>query len=119
MDVVDLPHPDSPTRPTLSPGAIVKLMPLTARNGVDAFPLRPKSLASTPVVALREYSLMRFSTVSSAGVFFPLPLAGEGTRPSGGEGEETPGRGEEPSPSGSRSRSPAPRRGVAFISLRV
>src|SRR6266436_2957031 len=29
MDVVDLPHPDSPTRPTLSPRAIVKLMPPT------------------------------------------------------------------------------------------
>ena len=29
---VDLPQPDSPTRPTLSPRSTVKLMPSTARN---------------------------------------------------------------------------------------
>ena len=32
IEVVDLPQPDSPTRPTLSPRLIVKLMPSTARN---------------------------------------------------------------------------------------
>ena len=32
IDVVDLPQPDSPTRPTLSPWPTVKLMPSTARN---------------------------------------------------------------------------------------
>ena len=32
IEVVDLPQPDSPTRPTLSPRAIEKLMPSTAGN---------------------------------------------------------------------------------------
>ncbi len=32
VEVVDLPQPDSPTRPTLSPRSTVKLMPSTARN---------------------------------------------------------------------------------------
>ena len=32
VEVVDLPQPDSPTKPTLSPRATVKLMPSTARN---------------------------------------------------------------------------------------
>ena len=36
IDVVDLPQPDSPTRPTLSPRAISKLMPSTARNMLDS-----------------------------------------------------------------------------------
>ena len=32
VEVVDLPQPDSPTRPTLSPRLMVKLMPSTARK---------------------------------------------------------------------------------------
>src|ERR1700730_2752622 len=32
VDVVDFPQPDSPTRPTLSPRPIEKLMPSTARK---------------------------------------------------------------------------------------
>ncbi len=32
VDVVDLPQPDSPTRPTLSPRLTSKLTPSTARN---------------------------------------------------------------------------------------
>ena len=42
VEVVDLPQPDSPTRPTLSPRLTVKLMPSTARNtsGSGAGPWR-------------------------------------------------------------------------------
>ena len=49
VEVVDLPQPDSPTRPTLSPRCTVKLMPSTARNiggsAVGVAPLRLNSPA--------------------------------------------------------------------------
>ena len=52
VEVVDLPQPDSPTRPTLSPRCTVKLMPSTARkiaaSAPAAAPLRLKSLAKPP-----------------------------------------------------------------------
>src|SRR3569623_2083888 len=48
--VVDLPQPDSPTRPSVSPGAMSKLMPSTARTMVrsraNMLPLTSKYLAS-------------------------------------------------------------------------
>jgi len=48
----------------LSPRPIVKLMPPTARNGCS-FAVRPKSLVSEPVAALRGYSLTRFSRAAA------------------------------------------------------
>ena len=58
VEVVDLPQPDSPTRPTLSPRLTAKLMPSTARNG---FWLRrrlaPESFASVPPHALARIFL--------------------------------------------------------------
>src|SRR3569623_776617 len=48
--VVELPQPDSPTRPSVSPGAMSKLMPSTARTMVrsraNMLPLTSKYLAS-------------------------------------------------------------------------
>ena len=67
IEVVDLPQPDSPTRPTLSPRAIVKLMPSTARNtSVSGAGLRAEHASRSDVVTpLRGYSFTSFSTTSS------------------------------------------------------
>ena len=50
VEVVDLPQPDSPTRPTLSPRAIWKLMPSTARKKMSGSGAGPRrmSLATMP-----------------------------------------------------------------------
>ena len=66
VEVVDLPQPDSPTSPTLSPRSIVKLMPSTARNtsGSGVGPPR-NSFDSDLVMPWRGYSLTSFSTTSS------------------------------------------------------
>ena len=66
VEVVDLPQPDSPTSPTLSPRSTVKLMPSTARkvSGSGAG-LRWKILPNVPSPLLRGYSLTSFSTISS------------------------------------------------------
>ena len=88
IEVVDLPQPDSPTSPTLSPRPTVKLMPSTARkfSGSTAG-LGPNSFVSVPRASLRGYSLTSFSTTSrglaacrcrygrSAWRFLPLPQA--------------------------------------------
>ncbi len=66
IDVVDLPQPDSPTRPTLSPWPTVKLMPSTARNlSGSVGGLRENSFAREAVAPWRAYSLTRLSTTSS------------------------------------------------------
>ena len=41
LPMVDLPEPDSPTRPTVSPGAMLKLTPSTAAGAAAAFRPRP------------------------------------------------------------------------------
>src|SRR5258707_319515 len=76
IEVVDLPQPDSPTRPTLSPCPTVKLMPSTARNcSVSTGGLRPNSFVSTAVAPWRGYSLTSLST-SRRGFAEPSPLVG-------------------------------------------
>ena len=66
IEVVDLPQPDSPTRPTLSPWPTVKLMPSTARNiSCSTGGLRPNNLPSEAVAPWRGYSFTSFSTRSS------------------------------------------------------
>ena len=73
VDVVDLPQPNLPTRPTLSPRPTVKLMPSTARklSGFTAgFGLN--SFLSEPPASLRGYSLTSFSMMSSGLVAPPL-----------------------------------------------
>ena len=66
IEVVDLPQPDSPTRPTLSPWPTEKLMPSTARNSSGSTGgLRENSFASVAVAPWRGYSLTSFSTRSS------------------------------------------------------
>ena len=75
VEVVDLPQPDSPTSPTLSPRCTVKLMPSTARKVVGlgrAAPLRRNSLLKLPARSLRGYSLTSFSTTSSGARLSPL-----------------------------------------------
>src|SRR6202022_2734172 len=63
IDVVDLPQPDSPTRPTLSPRPTLKLMPSTARNcSVSTGGLRPNNFVRVAVAPWRGYSLTSFST---------------------------------------------------------
>ena len=73
VEVVDLPQPDSPTSPTLSPRPTLKLMPSTARkiSGSGAGPRR-NSLASLPPVLWRGNSLISFSTTSNG--FPALPF---------------------------------------------
>src|SRR3981189_3320124 len=63
IDVVDLPQPDSPTRPTLSPWPTEKLMPSTARNcSSSTGGLRENSFANVAVAPWRGYSFTSFST---------------------------------------------------------
>ena len=65
IEVVDLPQPDSPTRPTLSPWPTLKLMPSTARNfSSSTGGLRENSFDSVAVAPWRGYSLTSFSTSS-------------------------------------------------------
>src|ERR1700704_978670 len=62
IEVVDLPQPDSPTRPTLSPRPTLKLMPSTARKfSSSTGGLRPNNLPSVAVAPWRGYSLTSFS----------------------------------------------------------
>ena len=111
IDVVDLPQPDSPTRPTLSPWPTVKLMPSTARNSsASTGGLRENSFPSTAVAPWRGYSLTSFSTRSSG--FAASSTAGVGAA-AGVAGAAAP------SSSGSRSRKETPSRGVARISFLV
>ena len=114
VEVVDLPQPDSPTSPTLSPRSIEKLMPSTARNtsGSGVGPPR-NSFDSDLVMPWRGYSLTSFSTTSS-GSGLPLPLRRGRSRGCGTSAGATL-----PASSGSKSRSVTPGRGVARISLRV
>src|SRR6267154_201696 len=59
IEVVDLPQPDSPTRPTLSPWPTVKLMPSTARNcSASTGGLRPNNLPSVAVAPWRAHQLL-------------------------------------------------------------
>ena len=109
VEVVDLPQPDSPTKPTLSPRATVKLMPSTARNvSGSGAGRRVKIFPTAPPSRLRGYSLTSFSTTSSGAVPMPLP-----------EGETDVAPSTPDSSSGNRSRSDLPGLGVARISLRV
>ncbi len=82
VEVVDLPQPDSPTSPTLSPRSTWKLMPSTARNtsGSGEGPRR-KSFASVLVTPWRGYSFTSFSTTRSGSLaFFSLsPFTGRGS----------------------------------------
>ncbi len=72
IEVVDLPQPDSPTRPTLSPWPTLKLMPSTARNcSGSTGGLRENSFASVAVAPWRGYSFTSFSTRRSG---FAAPL---------------------------------------------
>ena len=61
-EVVDLPQPDSPTRPSVSPRPTVKLIPSTARNGAAAAALPLRSTLSSTPPPWRGYSLTRSST---------------------------------------------------------
>ena len=81
VDVVDLPQPDSPTRPTLSPRATVKLMPSTARkvSGSGAG-FGAKISASPSPSRLRGYSLTSFSTNSSGAPPLACERAAESVR---------------------------------------
>src|ERR1700716_1614685 len=78
VEVVDLPQPDSPTRPTLSPRFTAKLMPSTARNtSGSGAGLRWKMFLKLPVMPLRAYSLTSFSTTSSGAAALPLVRAAD------------------------------------------
>ena len=111
IDVVDLPQPDSPTRPTLSPWPTVKLMPSTARkSSASTGGLRENSLPSTAVAPWRGYSFTSFSTSSSG---FSLSSSGR-MRRRGHAGQRRSA-----SSSGNRSRKETPIRGVARISFLV
>ena len=105
VEVVDLPQPDSPTRPTLSPRFTTKLIPSTARNvrGSGAG-FRCNTLPNPG--PLRGYSFTSLSTMRRGAPALPLlglSLAAVAAGLSFGR----------------RSRSEAPGRGVARMSLRV
>ncbi len=65
VEVVDLPQPDSPTSPTLSPRLTWKLMPSTALNISGSGAGLRLNILTKPVAPLRGYSLTSFSTTSS------------------------------------------------------
>ena len=127
VEVVDLPQPDSPTSPTLSPRCTVKLMPSTARKVAGcsgagaAAPLRRNILAKPPLKSFRAYSLTSFSTTSSGARLSPLGCAAPLSLAAGGGAGAAAAGGSAPvvSPSGSRSRKETPGRGVARISFLV
>src|SRR6266581_3959850 len=78
IEVVDLPQPDSPTRPTLSPWPTLKLMPSTARNcSGSTGGLRENNFVSVAVAPWRGYSFTSFSTRRRGG-FSLSPPAGRG-----------------------------------------
>ena len=52
LPIVDLPEPDSPTRPTVSPGAMSKLTPSMAGGACRA--LRPRAVADDEVADLQR-----------------------------------------------------------------
>ena len=112
VEVVDLPQPDSPTRPTLSPRSTAKLMPSTARNiSGSGAGLRREELASMPpTVALARIFLDQLLDDEQR-------LAGPPTGELGDGGASA--RPARIAPRASRSRSDTPGRGVARISLRV
>ncbi len=146
IDVVDLPQPDSPTRPTLSPWPTVKLMPSTARNiSGSTAGLRPNSLDNVGDPPWRGYSLMSLS-MRRSGRAIPARASSLPHCSSAPLRSSPPGltrgsisfddscatgwiAGSSPamtdcalgdvSSSGSSSRRDTPRRGVARISLRV
>ena len=110
VEVVDLPQPNSPTRPTLSPRLTWKLMPSTARNtsGSGAGPRRNSLLecAAEAFEALARILLHQ--------------LVDHEQRLAVGDVEFGDGCADRcVASSGSRSRSDTPGRGVARISLRV
>ena len=108
VEVVDLPQPDSPTRPTLSPRPTVKLMPSTARkvSGSGAGPRRNRFFE-------------RFDR-ALARIFLDQLLDHEQRRLVGADDRQHLRRGGVRAvSSGSRSRSDTPGRGVARISRRV
>ena len=112
IEVVDLPQPDSPTRPTLSPWPTEKLMPSTARKiSCSTGGFRENSFPSTAVAPWRGYSLTSFSTSSSG---FSLLVFGCGRRAGAVAGLAAAA-----SSSGNRSRKDTPIRGVARISFLV
>ena len=123
IEVVDLPQPDSPTRPTLSPWPTEKLMPSTARNcSGSTGGLRENSFASVAVAPWRGYSLTSFSTRSSGFA----RLRASDPRERCGAGRMLAMRAVTglrasfaASSSGSRSRKETPSRGVARISFLV
>src|SRR5262249_49394445 len=79
---VDLPQPDSPTRPTLSPRPRVKLMPSTARNvSGSGAGLRANFCAKRPPSRFRGYSLTSFSTTNSGAPPLPRERAADSVRP--------------------------------------
>ena len=121
VEVVDLPQPDSPTRPTLSPRSTLKLMPSTARNvsGSGEGPRRMslRNVPTRPSRPLRGYSLTSFCTVRSGARSSPLDVnLGVNL---GVSLATTDAGAADASSSGNRSRSDMPGRGVARISLRV
>ena len=111
VDVVDLPQPDSPTRPTLSPRSTVKLMPSTARktSGSGGGPRREQLRARRHAVEpLRGYSLTSFSTTSSGSPVGGVPSLVTVARTARARPPRATDRA-----------SVTPGRGVARISLRV
>jgi hypothetical protein len=107
IEVVDLPQPDSPTSPSVSPLATLKLMPSTARKADFGASALPISFARNDPVSGRGYSFTRFSTRISGS---DDATATDGAFASAGGAFGA---------SGSRSASDMPMRGVACISLRV
>src|ERR1700716_3028856 len=65
LPTVDFPDPDSPTRPTVSRGAIVKLTESTARNEVDPCPRSNSTVRSCTCSNWRlELDVGRFSLLT-------------------------------------------------------
>src|SRR5580704_4159098 len=118
IEVVDFPQPDSPTRPTLSPRAMEKLMPSTARKvSVSTGGFRLKILPSEVGIPLRGYSLTSFSTTSRGEVAAEDAVTGPGVAFVVAELDVLPaflsGSVRDCSDSGRRSRNDTPGRGVA------
>src|SRR5215470_14195808 len=65
---VDLPQPDSPTRPSVSPRAISKLTPSTAKT-------RPVIRRHSPLLSTKYFLRSRISSSVSAPLPLPLPPA--------------------------------------------
>ena len=124
IDVVDLPQPDSPTRPTLSPWPTVKLMPSTARNmfGLDRR-LAGEQFAEHGGGALARIFLDEFFDEEQRLCILVTPGLDPGVHRleslrRATRGRVKPGR-RGASSSGNRSRNDTPIRGVARISFLV